>query len=456
MPKPHIQDKRKLAGEQAPAVPDEWTCGLARWRSDLESQARQSGALQRKRKVKTAADLLRLVLAYSLWDWSLRQVGAWATLLALAELSDVAVRQRLRRSRVWLSQLVGQALGQVRLAGRQTAPRLRLIDATVITQPGSTGTDWRVHVSFDVGRLQLDEWEVTDAHGGETWLRHAVQAGDILVGDRGYAHRAGLGDLLRAGGQVVVRINGHNLPLETAPGERLALRVWLLGLAPAVQRCERLVWVSTPAGRFRLRLIAQRLPPAAAQAAQRRAAQASRKKGHTPSALSRLMAGWVVVVSNLPGETWAAGDVLALYRVRWQVELLIKRFKSLLHLDSLRAKDPELAQVYLLGKALGVLLLDHWTGQQLATLCTWFEDTRRPVSLWRWAALGWDQLRALVRGEITLGRLHAALPKLSRYLRDSPRRRPQQLAWVRQCLRHLGVADLSDPFALLDPALTNG
>jgi hypothetical protein len=440
MPKPDGKHKPKTTEEQAPAVPDEWARGLARWGQALEASARDTGALQRRRKVQTSGDLLRLVLAYSLWDWSLRQVGAWATVLGLAELSDVAVRQRLRRSRQWLSQLVGQALGWVRLAGGQTGLRLRLIDATVITQPGSRGTDWRVHVSFELGRLRLDEWDVTDAHGGETLLRHAVQAGEIVVGDRAYAHRAGLGHLLAAGAQFVVRTNGHNLPLQTPHGQRLELRAWLQGLAPDVVRRERVVWVTTPAGRYRLRLIAQRLPAEAAQAALRRAAQTSRKKGHTLSALSRLMAGWVVVVSNLPAETWPARDVLALYRVRWQVELLIKRFKSVLALDQLRTKDPELAQVYLLGKALGVLLLDQWTSQHLQALSAWFDDTTRPVSLWRWTAFWWEQLRALVRGEITLTMIQQALPKLSRYLRDSPRQRRSQLACTRQWLQRLGVA----------------
>jgi hypothetical protein len=440
MPKPAEKDKPNTTVAQAPAVPDEWERGLAHWGQEWEASARATGALQRRRKVQTAGDLMRLVLAYSVWDWSLRQVGAWATLLGLAELSDVAVRQRLRRSRAWLSHLVGQALGQVRLAGGQPAVRLRLIDATVITQPGSRGTDWRMHVSFDVGQRRLDEWDVTDAHGGETLVRHAVQAGEIIVGDRAYAHRAGLGHVLGAGAQFVVRTNGHNLPLETAPGQRLDLRAWLAGLAPDVRRRERVVWVTTPAGRARLRLLAQRLPPAAAQAAQRRAAKVSRKKGHTPSALSQRMAGWVVVVTNLPAETWSARDVLALYRVRWQVELLIKRFKSLLAFDQLRTQDPELAQVYLLGKAFGAVLLDQWADPHRHHVRAWFDDLTRPVSLWRWTALWWQQLRALVRGTITLTMFQSALPKLSRYLCDSPRRRRSQLASACHWLQRLNAA----------------
>lgn len=433
MPEPRGKRKRKEDVEQPvrPAVPTEWEAALARLPAGWETAAHSHRALVRKRAVQSAGDLLRLVLAYSLWDWSLRQVGAWACILGVAHLSDVAVRKRLRRTRQWLSMLVGQCLGQVRGVANPRGVRLRVIDASVITQPGSRGTDWRVHVGFDVGQSCLDEWEVTDAHGGETLLRHAIARGEILVGDRAYGHRAGLGYLLSLGAQCLIRINGYNLPVLTPRGQPLEVRAWLASLAQRTTRRERQVRVCTPQGDFDLRLIAQRLPPEALAAARQRAQQTSRKNGTRPNPLTAGMAGWVVVVSTLPPDTWPAASVLALYRVRWQVELLLKRCKSLIHLDHLRCKDPELAQVYLLGKALGVLLLEHPTDPPIQAVAAWFDDIQRPVSLWRWTALWWDHLRAAVHGSVTLTMIQARLAQLARYFRDSPRQRQQQLAIAR-------------------------
>ena len=50
--------------------------------------------------------------------------------------------------------------------------------------PGSTGTDWRLHVGFDLAEQRLDQVMVTDARGGETWTRfaHAVFAGQTQIG----------------------------------------------------------------------------------------------------------------------------------------------------------------------------------------------------------------------------------------------------------------------------------
>jgi DDE family transposase len=450
MSKPSAQNNRKLAKIQAvaptspmrgslPELPAEWDSFSRVLEVDLEQLARETKALVRKRKVRCAQDLLRMVLAYALWDWSFQLVGAWATVLGLGSLSGVAVRQRLRQSRTWLSSLLGSWLRQASqpLGGRPV--RLRLIDASVITQPGSRGTDWRVHLSFDVGAMRLDEFEITDAHGGETLARHTAAPGEIEVADRGYAHRAGLGSVLARAAQFVVRLNGHNLPLETAAGERIDLRRWLRGVPHTQQQQTRPVWLTSPQGRFELRLVARRLPAAAAAAASRRSAKASRKKGHTPSATSRLMAHWVLLVTNLPSADWSPTEVLALYRIRWQVELLIKRCKSLLHLDQLRAQDPEVAQVYLLGKALGVLLLHDGLRQQTQDLAEWFDDERHPLSPWRWLAFWFEHLRAVVRGHITLAMIQAALPQLKRYLCDAPRKRRQQLATTRHWLHLLNA-----------------
>jgi hypothetical protein len=431
-------------------APDEWHSLCAPWQDELEASARATKALQRKRKIRSAPDLLRLVLAYSLNDWSLQQLGAWATAMQVSagSMSNTALQERLRHSQLWLSQLVGQLLKTVQAAPAQTSMQVRLIDATVICQPGSKGTDWRVHLSWNAGTLCLDGIELTDAQGGETLARHAADAHTIGIADRGYAHRRGLGEWLAHDAQVVVRTNGQNLPLETGPDERLDLSHWLQSAAPSSQVCTRSVWVSTPSGRFRLRLIARRLPPEAAAAALRRLNKTSRKKGRTPNALSQLLTGWVLLVTNLPDVLWTDEAVLGLYRLRWQVEWVIKRAKSLVQLDHLRAQDPAMVQVYLLGKIISLLLLDRWTRQQVAQLAEWFEDTTRVLSVWRWTVLWADQLRAIVRGPFTLTIFLAVLPKLQRYLHDRPRQRLQQLAQARRLILAFGLnpAEAAIPF----------
>ena len=136
-------------------VGDDWAQISAQLPVEIETLAWETKALQRRREVKSPLDLLRLVLAYSVCDWSLRLVGAWATTIGLGHLSDVAVRNRLRNTLPWLGRIIGTWLQrrQKGLTGRAVC--VRLIDATVISEPGSQGTDWRVHARFDLGAVSM-------------------------------------------------------------------------------------------------------------------------------------------------------------------------------------------------------------------------------------------------------------------------------------------------------------
>ncbi len=65
-------------------------------------------------------------------------------------------------------------------------------NATTVEEPGSTGTDWRVHYCLSLPDLRCDFYELTDNHSAETYKRVPVSEGDIILGDRGYSHREGV------------------------------------------------------------------------------------------------------------------------------------------------------------------------------------------------------------------------------------------------------------------------
>ena len=425
-----------------PLVDEQWSAVLQMLPEnlDLEAMAKETKALVRKREVKKATDLLRLVLAYAVCDWSLRLVGVWCAVLQLAHLSDTAILNRLQHCPTWLGQIIAQLIDVHYVPLPQFANvHVRLMDASGVSRPGSSGTDWVIHASLDLGHLCLDGVELTDAHGAETMARYPPQGNEIRVGDRGYAYAKSMGPVLASESGLVVRINWQSVPLEHQEGTKVDLIAFLRSISPQQPVVEQGVWMQTPQGRFPLRLIVAMLPQEAADRARQRIHKAYRRKGKTPDARTLFAAGFTMLVSNLPLEPWPAEQVLRLYRLRWQVELLFKRLKSLLHLDHLRAQDPQLAQAYLLGKLLAALLLDR-LAHRVRRLCPeWFQSLTRPVSVWRLTALLYDTFRNLVRGEITLIRLFHALPHLGRFLRDSPRRRPQQLAQARAFLHQLSL-----------------
>lgn len=416
-------EQQQLANWQQPSG---WEKVRGELPDALEALARTDRALVRGRKIKSAETLLRLVLVYAVSDWSLRLVAA---------VSDVALLYRFCRCQRWLGHLLMQVLQQRNAAIRELAGvRLRLIDTTGISRPGSRGTDWRIHVSMDLGKMCLDGVEVTDGHQKESLARFPARADEIWVGDRGFAFAQPMGALLQRAARLVVRIGWVSLPLTTDGTQRLNLIAWL---QPLTRLTERTVVLTTPYGVFPLRLIAAPLPPDQAERRRDRLRQQARKKGKRVQPNTLIAAGCMLLLTNLPGDVWPVERVLYLYRLRWQIELQFKRLKSLLCVDHLRAQDPRLVQTYLLAKLLAAVLLDRLVQHAEEQHPALFTSLQRPVSLWRLhALLGWG-LRAWILGPISLDRIFLALPWLGRYFRDTPRTRLQQLAWARRFLARL-------------------
>ena len=107
---------------------------------DLEATAWTSGALVRRRGVRSAETLLRLALAYGPGGLSLRGAAAWAGVSGLANLSDTAVMNRLRRAAGWLGEVAGALLRRAAATSPVPGPlpgrRLRIVGASTVTGPG--------------------------------------------------------------------------------------------------------------------------------------------------------------------------------------------------------------------------------------------------------------------------------------------------------------------------------
>jgi|GEM_PF-4033659 len=61
-----------------------------------------------------------------------------------------------------------------------------------------------------------------------------------------------------------------------------------------------------------------------------RTQRTARKRGRQPATSTRLLAGWLLVVTTLPAQDWPADAVLRRYRARWQVEPVVTRVTQLL------------------------------------------------------------------------------------------------------------------------------
>lgn len=334
-------------------------------RSDLERSASEFGAIRRVREINSASTLLRLMMAYGFCGMSLRRTAAWAAEEGVATLSDVSLLDRLRNGSEWLGHVLALKLADHAsfTAETDSGLRVRLIDATSISGPASKGTDWRVHLALDLSRLRISDISVTDASGGERLSRFDFHPGEIVVGDRGYAHRAGLESVDKAGAHFLVRINWSNLPLLSLDGEAVDL----------LEYARRVEGVTPTEFTVRIRdakmapvrlLILRKTPTAAAESRIR--VERERKKKGVIDPRTFEACDYIMLLTSAPRALLSPEKAFELYRMRWQIEITFKRLKGILHLDTLPAKNAALAQVILRAKLLAALLIDDYTERYLS------------------------------------------------------------------------------------------
>lgn len=122
----------------------------------------------------------------------------------------------------------------------------------------------------------------------------------------------------------------------------------------------------------------QRLSPSAIDKARRRIKKGAAKKGHKTYAATFLLCEWITVLTTITPTELAAEVILELYRIRWQIELYIKRLKSILQLGEIRAgRDSALAKVHILAKLLYAILLEKIGAQRVGVEWTRMTSARR-------------------------------------------------------------------------------
>ena len=257
----------------------------------------------------------------------------------MAQISSVGVFKRLRAAGPWFGWLARQMRGSAELPETITGRRLRAVDATSVHEPGSTGTDWKIHYAVNLADLECDFFQLTEiGQGGETFRRVPVVAGDIVMGDRVYASPPGVSHVVNTGGDVIVRFNRGALPLYKRNGTRIDLLPRLRKLKGKTPQ-EYTAWVKNTNGdSIAGRLIVLRQSVEATRWAHKRLQRRARLSQSTVTDQAREFAEYFMVWTTV-AKTVTSSQILDLYRLRWQIELVFKRMKSILGLGHLPKTD---------------------------------------------------------------------------------------------------------------------
>jgi Transposase DDE domain len=353
--------------------------------------ARASGFCRRRSKLTAAVFVQALVLGWlARPEATLGELAQTAAKLGVS-VSPQGLDQRFGPEAAELLETVLAAAVATLVAAQPVAiPLLErfagvyLLDSTTIGLPDALAEVWagcggrtghgaqaavKLQVRFDLRGGTL-EGPLRQA-GREQDKRSPFQAapvptGGLRLSDLGFWSLAVFRGIGEGGAFWLSRLH-LQVNVYAADGARLDLVPWLARQGAASVEAPVRLGASE---RLPARLLAARVPQAVADERRRKRKAAAKREGKTPSQRALALAGWTLLVTNVPAARLSLAEAFALARARWQVELLFKLWKSHGRIDASRSAQPWriLCEVY---AKLTAMVIQHWV---LLTGCWRFAD----------------------------------------------------------------------------------
>jgi hypothetical protein len=364
------------------AAGEDWDLLVSFFPAKWKQLARSSDALKGLRQDKSAEAYLRVLLLHLGCGFSMRETVARAREAQLAQISDVALLKRLRKGKQWLYQLCCSLFAERGIQPQRASDQvLRLVDSTVVKEPGKTGSLWRIHYSFQWPPMACDYFKITPVEGignGESLHQYPIKSEEYLLADRGYCQASGMHFVAEKRAYLTVRLNPNGIRLQSGSGRAFGLRKHLVPIKKSGQiSCWEVLIPFAQCRPLPARLCVVRKSQAAIALAQRKLQRKASKNGSQLQPETLLFAQYVMVLTTFPEAEFPAEAILDYYRFRWQIELVFKRFKQIAQLGHLPKYDDDSAKAWLYGKLFVALLTEKLIAHATA-LSPWGYDLQSP------------------------------------------------------------------------------
>ena len=306
---------------------------------------------------------LRLILHYVAQRGSMRLTTTTAAVAGIVSISQPAFFKWMFKVGPYLEALVARMVVPCIYAAENWGGYVLIAaDATTVERPGAKGTTARIHYALHLSDLRPRFVRITDEKVGEKMGNFDIQPNELWIVDRGYSNPPSVLDTVKGGGDILVRVNRHSLPMYDTRARRVDVLAVLAATGKRGRAQDKSVTVRATDGRTtKARLCWLWLPKPEAEKAR---ARAKRDGVIDPAEVDA--AEYIVLLTTAPRARLGEEQVIELYRARWQVELDFKRDKSIGQLDTLPSLIPQTIHAWLCAKVLLGLIVRRLATQPVA------------------------------------------------------------------------------------------
>lgn len=320
----------------------------------------ETKAMQRKKGIQNEDTLLTLCLYYA-YDKSLIDTKIYADTFLSVKISDVGFMKRFNACNKWIQwmnqQLIKERIPVCNVPEKLKEKRVKTIDASDILTKGAVKQTWHLHYAFDLFSLKTAEFHITPKSTGETLENFTLHPNDLIIADRAYATITGIEHCQNAGADYIMRLRNKAFNLYDENGKPLHLTEDILKNIGTKCQGFTVYYKSKEKELKAIRLCAVKKTDEEISVEQKKLDRKESRKQIKITEDTRISHNYFFVVTSLD-EEYSNEEIMSIYRLRWQVEMVFKRFKSILKMGSMPTKTAESCETWLNCKMLIALLIE--------------------------------------------------------------------------------------------------
>lgn len=264
----------------------------------------------------------------------------------------------------------------------------------------------KLDVIYDFKAKQFEHIKLTDRSEADQKLAWEIldhlEPGTLIIRDLGYLRMDCLQSIVDAGGFFLSRMKNNTcVYLNQADSVQVDLAEYLHENFRKVDVIDKRIYIT--AKKIPARLIAYRVPEAISAQRRRTAHAKAKKEGRTLSQRSLTLLDFTLFITNVELETWLAEVIGTIYRIRWQMELMFKDWKSRLKMDVLHGINKFRIQSLIYARAILILIVNevyklleyigHCTGKivSIHKVYSWLRCTNRVVRILSGKLSWWEE-----------------------------------------------------------------
>jgi hypothetical protein len=391
----------------------------------LSDLARKSGFLKRSSKLKPEEFIDTLM--FSNFDHNQLSLQECCNDLAYQHqksLSKVALHKRFNKQSLEFLKLVlaEQIASKLNLEQEhcwQPFNRVMLSDSCKFSLPTQykeyypgygnfASAIMNIQYSFDLKQGDWENLEFTQAtqndqsHSKKTLYQ--ICKGDLHIRDLGYITPGYLSKVAHEGAFFLNRLPPQWKPVQRSTGKAVDWTALYKKIEHSKNsQFETTITIKADKNTFDCRLIAIVVPEAVWTERIRKAQQRAKSMGHPLSDAYKMRCRFSVFITNVAEQTLKSDDIILLYRLRWQIELVFKTWKSLMGIHHVKAVKRERLECQLLAKFIWILL--NWKIFRCISAFIQKHSPKHACSIWKFfkhARQYIHSIRNVINGKISL------------------------------------------------------